>query len=69
MMYQLRLRQRTCVVLLCYLISVCIKSKLTDLEPNQFSGIKPQNVIIQLISPVTLWEVVVASEKLFSIWS
>lgn len=41
---------------------------MTDLKSNQFSGIKLQNVIIQLISPVTLQEDVVASEKLFSIW-
>lgn len=70
MIYQLRLtKRRTCVVLFCSLLSVCIKRKLTDLESNQFSGIKLQIIIIQLISPVTLQEDVVASEKPFSIWS
>lgn len=55
------------VFLLLYLPSVYIKSKLTDLKSNQFSGVKLQNVIMQLISPATLQEDVVASEKLFSI--
>lgn len=41
---------------------------MTDLKSNRFSGIKLQNVIIQLISLVTLQEDVVATEKLFSIW-
>lgn len=70
MTYQLRLTERrTCVVLFCSLLSVYMKRKLTDLESNQFSGIKLQIIIIQLISPITLQEDVVASEKLFSIWS
>lgn len=70
MTYQLRLTERrTCVVLFCSLLSVYMKRKLTDLESNQFSGMKLQIIIIQLISPITLQEDVVASEKLFSIWS
>lgn len=55
------------VFLLWYLLSVCIRSKITDMKSNQFSGVKLQNVIMQLFSPVTLQEDVAASEKLFSI--
>lgn len=40
---------------------------MTDLKSNQFSGVKLQNVIVQLLSLVTFQEDVVASEKLFSI--
>lgn len=40
-----------CVFLLCYLPPVCIRNKRTDLKSNQFSGVKLQNVITQLISP------------------
>lgn len=54
--------QREKDVYVCSAISLQQKSKITDLKSNQFSGFKLQNVIMQLISPVTLQEEAVALE-------
>lgn len=57
--------QREKNMYVCSAISLQQKSKITDLKSNQFSRFKLQNVIMQLISPVTLQEEVVASEAVF----